>query len=84
MRKKTEILRHGRKRETMTCICGEELSLDVMGKNFKKHITENQIHLKYLRKLWRIKQKQKSQPSRWGEKSGEVTTVECVVNDKSI
>ena len=68
----------------MTCVCGEELSLDILGKNFKKHITEDPIHLKYLRKLWRIKQRQKNQPPRWGEKGFGDTSVVCAVIDKNI
>ena len=47
--------------KSMTCICGEELHLDILGKNFKKHITEHPRHLKHLRKLNRIKQKQLNQ-----------------------
>ena len=49
-------------KRTMTCICGQELSLDILGKNFKKHITEDPVHLKYLRKLWKKKQKQGKPP----------------------
>ena len=46
-------------KKTMTCICGEKLSLDILGKNFKEHITTNPRHLKLLRKLWKIKNRQK-------------------------
>tara|TARA_R100000084_G_C4583014_1_gene114707 strand:- start:483 stop:713 length:231 start_codon:yes stop_codon:yes gene_type:complete len=49
-------------KRSMTCICGAELSLDILGKNFKQHITEDARHLKYLRKLWRKKQKQGKPP----------------------
>ena len=49
-------------KRSMTCICGQEIKLDFLGKNFKKHITENEVHLKYLRKLWKKKQKQGKPP----------------------
>ena len=53
-------------KRSMTCICGAELSLDILGKNFKRHITEDPTHLKYLRKLWRKKQKQGKPPTFFG------------------
>ena len=71
-------------RKSMTWICGEELSLDILGKNFKKHITEHPRHLKYLRKLWKKKERQRNQPPRWGEKGFGDTNVGCVENRKNI
>tara|TARA_R100001509_G_C4807307_1_gene195213 strand:+ start:300 stop:530 length:231 start_codon:yes stop_codon:yes gene_type:complete len=64
-------------KRTMTCICGAELSLDILGKNFKQHITEDPRHLKYLRKLWRKKQKQGKPPLFFN------TPVESVEQNKS-
>ena len=63
--------------KTMKCICGQELSLDILGKNFEKHIKTDPTHLKYIHKLWKIKQKQLKKKQK-SEKVSSVTPVECV------
>ena len=63
--------------KTMKCICGQELSLDILGKNFEKHIKTDPIHLKYIHKLWKIKQKQLKKKQK-SEKVCSAIPVECV------
>jgi hypothetical protein len=61
--------------KTLDCICGKLITLDFMGKNFEKHIKTDPQHLKYIYKLWKIKQKQKKKQE---EKTCSVIPVECV------
>lgn len=69
--------------KTLDCICGKLITLDIMGKNFEKHIKTDPTHLKYIHKLWKIKQKQlkkkqKSNPTTQSKKVCSAIPVECV------
>lgn len=48
--------------KTLTCICGKEIKLDFLGKNFKNHISTDPTHLKLLKKQQKIKAKQGKPP----------------------